>query len=61
MLSYRDGKSNYMEGVMLIALYVVVALACAFHVTLLYARANEYATDSLGLLTFFHNVLSSMY
>ena len=50
-----------MEGVMLIALYFVVALACAFHVTLLYARANEYATDSLGLLTFFHNVLSSMY
>jgi hypothetical protein len=24
----RDGKSNYMEGIMLITLYFVIALAC---------------------------------
>jgi hypothetical protein len=26
---YRDGKSNYMEGLMLVTLYLVIALACA--------------------------------
>jgi hypothetical protein len=25
---FRDGKSNYMEGLMLLTLYVVIALAC---------------------------------
>lgn len=24
----RDGKSNYMEGLMLLTLYLVIALAC---------------------------------
>jgi Ca2+:H+ antiporter len=24
----QDGKSNYMEGLMLVALYLVIALAC---------------------------------
>jgi calcium/proton exchanger cax len=28
----QDGKSNYMEGVMLLALYFVIALACAYFV-----------------------------
>ena len=32
MFSYRDGKSNYMEGLMLITLYFVIALACALMV-----------------------------
>jgi hypothetical protein len=27
-----DGKSNYMEGLMLIVLYLILALACAFTV-----------------------------
>jgi len=26
----QDGKSNYMEGLMLLALYFVVALSCEF-------------------------------
>ena len=25
---YRDGKSNYMEGLMLVTLYLVISLAC---------------------------------
>lgn len=29
-LLIQDGKSNYMEGLMLVALYFVVALSCAF-------------------------------
>lgn len=28
-LLIQDGKSNYMEGVMLMTLYLVIALACA--------------------------------
>jgi hypothetical protein len=27
-VQFRDGKSNYMEGLMLITLYFVIALAC---------------------------------
>ena len=27
-LRYRDGKSNYMEGLMLVALYLVIGMAC---------------------------------
>lgn len=26
----QDGKSNYMEGLMLLTLYLVIALACTF-------------------------------
>ena len=29
-LLIQDGKSNYMEGLMLVALYIVVALSCEF-------------------------------
>ena len=29
-LLIQDGKSNYMEGLMLVALYFVVALSCEF-------------------------------
>ena len=29
-LLIQDGKSNYMEGLMLLALYFVVALSCEF-------------------------------
>jgi len=32
MHTFRDGKSNYLEGLMLIALYVVLALACEYFV-----------------------------
>ena len=27
-LLVQDGKSNYMEGLMLITLYIVIAIAC---------------------------------
>ncbi|KAH9066475.1 Calcium/proton exchanger [Lactarius vividus] len=33
-LLIQDGKSNYMEGLMLITLYLVIALACAFRCAL---------------------------
>ena len=32
---YRDGKSNYMEGLMLITLYLVIAMACTCSAVLL--------------------------
>ena len=32
MHTFRDGKSNYLEGLMLIALYIVLALACEYFV-----------------------------
>ena len=59
-LSYRDGKSNYMEGLMLITLYLVIALACAFHDALrLYAQANKYQSGSPNLpLQVIFNILS---
>jgi len=28
LTGFRDGKSNYMEGLMLFTLYLVIALAC---------------------------------
>ncbi len=40
---------------MLITLYLVIALACAFHCTLsLLLELTKYVNDSLGLLTFLH-------
>jgi Ca2+/H+ antiporter len=32
MHTCRDGKSNYLEGLMLIALYIVLGLACEYFV-----------------------------
>ncbi|KAH9043074.1 Calcium/proton exchanger [Lactarius pseudohatsudake] len=52
-LLIQDGKSNYMEGLMLITLYLVIALACAFRCALsLLLELTKSVFDSLGLLSF---------
>ena len=44
-LWYRDGKSNYMEGLMLITLYLVIALSCASYDFSVFCRSEEHTSE----------------
>jgi hypothetical protein len=47
MQVFRDGKSNYLEGLMLIALYVVLGLSCEHFVV---SAAIELALNTAYLV-----------
>jgi hypothetical protein len=52
MYTFRDGKSNYLEGLMLIALYIVLGLACKYFVPSADIELTLYnRVSSLGLIT----------
>lgn len=48
----QDGKSNYMEGLMLITLYLVIALACTSHflISIILNRLIVFLSLSLGII-----------